>query len=301
MNGLKLFSVILLSGITILSCTKKETIINYEDKVITGNEPVGGSDGVSQLQVRNFVNNLYIDLSVAQPSPIEIDSITNNLILSNDIQKAKKDLAGQLVKKRDFSRRIIEGLLFEMLNGIDSADAYRQATVFFTIAASEMQQGNIPQSQYNRLLGDKLISLSNIVGTFYANPSGIVEIHKTIIDNYFYDEINMGAENYVISCFENLFFRLPTTYELTEGVSMCNGQGGVVLRKSGSSKNAFADIMVNSDEFLEGLIKRMYLKFLQKTPNSEELQNGFNLLINNNKDLQILITEIVTSKEYAKF
>ncbi|MCB0642663.1 MAG: hypothetical protein KDC44_13530, partial [Phaeodactylibacter sp.] len=62
------------------SCTEKETIneIKHDNRIIEDNVPPP-FDGVTTVELQNYINKVYIDLIGRQPTPDELDTETANL------------------------------------------------------------------------------------------------------------------------------------------------------------------------------------------------------------------------------
>jgi len=128
----------------------------------------------------------------------------------------------------------------------------------------------------------------------------INEYFKRMSFNLIYDEINMGAENFVISCFENFFKRKPTKKELENGVKMVNGQTSGILLKEGSNKIDFLNIMILNSEFYQGRVLDAYVSLLLRGPSSTELSvltENF-ILTDDYKSIQ---KDLIKTDEYAGF
>jgi len=99
-------------------------------------------------------------------------------------------------------------------------------------------------------------------------------MQKRCINNYIYDQINMGAANFVISSFLHFLNRAPTTNELTQGENMVNGQPGTLFLQVGQSKPDYLLIFFSSLNYYEGEAVLLYNKYLFRNPSSVEMSNA---------------------------
>src|SRR5439155_24666436 len=103
----------------------------------------------------------------------------------------------------------------------------------------------------------------------------ISHLHSRCANNYFYDQINMGTDNFVTSCFQHFLNRYPTTYELTQSKNIVDGVvPGILFLQSGQGKPDFLNIFFNSLNYDEGLVTTLYRRFLLRAPASIEMGNA---------------------------
>ena len=94
---------------------------------------------------------------------------------------------------------------------------------------------------------------------YYNNSIELNEMHRRMIYNSVYDQINMNTFNFINAVFDNLLFRYPTQYEFDEVYLMIeDNTSQVVLGSSGNNKEAFTHIICNTREFYEGVITVSY-------------------------------------------
>ncbi|MDZ7847129.1 MAG: hypothetical protein U5L96_10360 [Owenweeksia sp.] len=73
---------------------------------------------------------------------------------------------------------------------------------------------------------ERLDAMLQIPGKLDSNLIDHIELHRRIIDNPYYDDINMGTENFVVATYQNFLFRYPTGVELEEAKKMVDGFPG---------------------------------------------------------------------------
>ena len=123
--------------------------------------------------------------------------------------------------------------------------------------SSQMQSWPIYQYEVNRLY-----ELEAARNDFVSDSIDIITVQRRMVNNFFYDQLNMNAQNFVLAVFQQLINRSPTQNELLNGVAMVDGFNAIVFFQSGSSKDAFLDIILNTDDYYEGQVVQLYKKYL---------------------------------------
>ena len=127
------------------------------------------------------------------------------------------------------------------------------------------------------------------------------ELHRRMVYNSIYDDINMNTFNYINAVFDNLLFRYPTTYEFNQCQLMIDDNSTQILMgRSGNNKLDVSTIICDSDEFYEGLVNWSYITFLGRQASAQERDILMNDLVINN-DYQKIQRIIMSSDEYAHF
>lgn len=290
---------LLATGVVVTSCKKTEVREIHENLVITGNTPPP-YNGVTELQVSNYVNRLYIDLVGEQPT----DNTLNYhvaFLQNNDLSdSARTVLVDSLLTTQDYFERFFILTSGAMLNGIDKAEINNQLLTLQAAADLYYQSGDSVLGQFFDFEIVKLNDLLVADSALMVGDIDINEYYRRFIWNSVYDEVNMGSENFVVACFENLFNRLPTEAELASGVAMVDGQANVILLMDGDSKLDFINIVTTVDEFYQGLVLDTYLSFLLRDPSSSEMTNE-SMSLSVSGDLKALQTTLLISDEYAGF
>jgi hypothetical protein len=145
---------------------------------------------------------------------------------------------------------------------------------------------------------DRLILYKSIPTLLSNGQLSIQGMHRICINNYFFDQLNMGSLNFVIATYQLFLLRNPTEFEKTEGVKIIDGFTGILFLQEASSKNEYLDIFLNSNDYAEGQVKQMFNRFLFRSPNTEE-SVYFTQLLKQNLDFKILLVNLLKSDEYA--
>jgi hypothetical protein len=244
---------------------------------------------------------LYVDLIGREPTSIELNNSLVALTSKNLSLGSRDTLIEGLMSSNEFFIQMFLKTSGNMLNSTDKQSIADQINFFTYLYNFNLQ--NLDTVSANALLvqNENLVKLYQADSLYKIKQIDISEFYRRFIMNYFYDEINMGAENYVKACFENLFYRLPTTNELNQGVGMVNGLNpNILFLQSGNSKGDFAYIVTHCNQFYEGLITTTYTNYLLRKPSDVEI-NATIQKLSINKDYLGFLKSIVNSKEYSGF
>lgn len=285
------------AALLLAACAKDEVI--HEDLIIDGNEPPDVT-GVSSVAVNNYINSLYIDLYGRTPTSDELLSASELLIAGNYDSLARLDVVQGLMNEWEYYKNI--NLLTSQLYlvDVDSMSIQYQIDYWEYLVDLYTDLGDPTLAalytwELNRLypLASAHVDLSN-------ETIGMSEYLRIYLDNYYYDQVNMGSLNFVISCFVNLFHRYPTDDEEASGVAMVDGATEQLFLMDGSSKGDFMDIMTTTPEFYQGLVISAYTTFLARNPTAAEIDKHMQELIDSG-DYNALKKTILISEEYAGF
>ena len=296
------FLTICISSLVLISaCTEKETINNIEhtNVIIDDNTPPPYNE-VTTVQIQNYINKLYIDLIGREPLQQELEDDTdllknNNLSLASRIQ-----LLNQLMTNPLYYDRFFDTYSAAYLSGVSEQNILGEIYFYSQLKEQAELAGNYALAQYYQLEIDKLTNLLDAKTDYESESITINEFMQRFAYNYFYDQINMGSENFVLSCFENFLKRFPTDDELASGITMVDGFSSQLLLRDGSTKKDFIEIITTDPGFYEGLTIDIYQQLLARNPNSEEM-NDATLLLTENPDYQAIQQSIMVGSEYAGF
>ena len=128
------------------------------------------------------------------------------------------------------------------------------------------------QNQIDRI-NEGLIELylmKDIISDLIAKNINFNDVQNRCVNNKFYDQINMGTDNFVTSLYQNFFFRYPTVSELVKSSDMVNGNQSIMFFKVGQSKQDFVNLLLESNEYYEGQIRLSFLRFVFREPTNTE-------------------------------
>lgn len=294
-----LYSLFLISLVLSLNSCKKEEIITYENLIVDGNTPPPYS-GVSETKIEIYVNKLYIDILGKQPTQSELTADVAYLKSKKLTLGSRDTLIDQLMSKDEYYTRLYTNATAKFLEGINDFQINQEIAQYNYVITLLYTRGDTFEAQVTEVVRDKLLKLKQADSLYKNGAITVNEFYATFCDNQFYDDINMGSLNFVLSCFENYFLRPASTSETTNGVDMIDGESKIVLLKNGNSKADFIQIVTESDEFYQGLVMENYRSFLSRDPIPYESFKA-TVEFKNSKDLAEMQKSILKTDEYAGF
>ncbi|MFT5338144.1 MAG: hypothetical protein ACI9YL_002160 [Luteibaculaceae bacterium] len=281
------------------SCTKEYQVEKHTEQVVQGNS-FGTPDWISENQIRNFVYKLSLDLRGDQPTDAWLNQAIQDLKDADFSKAAKEGLIQSLLNDESFrvqfyqisTDRFLEGV---GRNGILQTHAEYKAILAQFEANNQQIEADFFRSEIRKM--EKLIGADS---AFILNKTiGFTDYIIPFINNGIYDNINMGSENFVVSCYQHIYNRYPTTVELQSGVTMVDGGNSSLYSRNGNSKTDFISIFSGSPEFLSGNIRWLELVWLR-----EYVEDDYHWylveLYQSTADFEALIVELLSSTYYAK-
>lgn len=265
-------------------------------------------DGISTLQIRNYVNRLYIDLLGREPLDVEMDRDVQALRDAELAEKARLSLVISLQSGNTDStyleayfNRWYELTKARMLEGVSNGEIGGQIGIFKQDALKDSLEGN--WVSYMAIL-EEISKLERILSCEEEWKDGTInmsEMYGRMLNNYFYDLINMNTFNFIRASYDNLFWRLPTQAEFDAAFPVIEfNQTAIILGESVSNKDEYIHTLTHSLEFHEGMIHWAYRSLLSRDARSEEtIQALEDFLIT--QDFLKVQQQILVSDEYANF
>ena len=270
------------------SCTK------HEEVIIPGNVPPPDST-LSSIVIETYVNKAYISVLGRKPSDTEKAEGITVLESGALSQTSREAFIQSVLDQPEYYENLYKNYYTYLLVNFDTA----QTTFFIGLYQNLITQPEY--AQYIDLLNyeiARLETLRDVYPNLIAGNITVAQMHRTMIDNSFYDELNMGTENFVISSFEHFFSRYPTDAELAEAKNIVDGLSGVLFFQIGTSKNDFLDIFFSSEDYYGGQVKIVYNAYLFRQPTSEE-SALYSTYYKNTDDYKGLLKKVLTTDEYV--
>lgn len=285
---------------------KKDTSVIYPDN----NAPY--YDGIPKVKVQNYINRIFIDLIGREPLDAEMIAEENTLRAADFSFESREALIKKLQTNTDFIvgdssykhayyNRFYELCKARVLEAASDADMYYYAGLAQYAVTTDSLAGDTVSMMLSRMNKQRNIDVVRCQVQYRNAQIEIKDIFARMLYNSAYDVINMNTFNFVNSSFDNLFLRLPTSNEFTSGYNMVEyGTPQIFLGRSGQNRGDYLNIMVNSDEFYEGIIRWLYGYLLQREPTTVEVNTHMQTFFNDH-DVQKLQISIMKTDEYANF
>jgi len=238
------------------------------NEVVIPNNIAPPDSTIENVVYEDYVNRSYILICGRKPDSTELDYSLNILKPSLFSLNSRSQFLNSVFLKPDYRPHIYDKWRNELLNNLDTVDITNQIFIFNFYLNDTTFQQFWPSLQFEL---NRLQLLQSASSLYISKQISIRELQLRMIDNYFYDQINMGASNFVLTCFQHFLGRNPTNDELNSGISMVNGSNAILFLKAGSSKDEFLNIFFNANDYYEGSIIRLYNDFLFHNPTSLQM------------------------------
>ncbi len=291
-NLLYIFILILF----ISSCQKDPILEN----VIIENNNAPHYDNVTTVQIQNYINKIYIDLLGREPFEQELTDVTDYLRSNNLSETSREDVLIQLMDSEEYYKRFYDIYQVSYLPGVDQDELNFRILIFENEYDQAVQNGSVDVAQFYQRELVLFYALRDAEQNYRNGDITINEFMVAICNNNFYDEINMGVENFVLSCFENFLKRTPTDAELDASTEMVYGAPSQIFLQDGNNKTAYINIIMNVPEFYQGLAIDIYNQLLVREPSSEEMVEAI-FIFDETNDYQQVQRKVMKSDEYAGF
>ncbi len=278
----------LLFAIVLLAACKRE-----KEVIIPDNEAPPDST-VSNVVLESYVNRSYIALLGYQPDAGQMAVSTGILRTHNCSQQDRDAFLSQLVVQPAYFQRVFDIGRGTLLNGIDTSDIRDELTILNFILSDSNYLPFWPQAQLER---GQLVDVMAIPQDLQAGSISIIEMHRRLVTNKGYDQINMGTQNFVISVFQNFLARYPTDAERAAGEVMVDGFPSQLFLENGRTKTDFIAIFLRSNDYYEGQVRELFRRYLFREPQTEELES-YTLSYKASGNYQALQKAVLSIDEY---
>lgn len=277
-----------ISILFIASCNKTE------DVTIKNNIPPPDHT-IDSSTISIYVNKAYINLLGREPSSSERATGLGILRQDNFSLANRQQFIGSLFSKSEYILNQYSVANNEYLRNLDSLEIEQELYLlnYFLTQPQYAPFYDMVNMEIARIDTLKMVLPGMISGT--VNYKAML---SRMTNNYFYDQINMGSENFVVSTYQNFLFRYPTDAELANGILMVNGGTTNVFLKPGKSKQDYIHIFFETDDYYEGQVRFVFKKYLFREPSPAEI-SLYAGIYKSSGDYKELQKAVFTLNEYA--
>ena len=269
-----------------ISCTKVEEVI------VDGNtHPIDPT--IENMIIENYVNRLYISTIGREPTTSEFDSDYGILREYNMSQASREYVINGILTQEEYYNNLFKLGSADILNGVDTAMINERVYIyqFLLTTASDFDSIYI----FNEL--ERMLVFQQALPALNAGTITNTELYKRMVNNNFFDEINMGTENFVVAMFQSFLLRYPTEAEVENSSDMVNDRNATVFFENGNGKDDFINIFFTSEEYYTGQTDILFNRYLFRNPTSEESVN-YSLDYLNSDDYKELQKRILSTNEF---
>lgn len=283
-----------------------------KEKEVFENNTIPQYTGISTLSVENYVNRVFIDLLGREPLDSEMSTEVSALeaaalneasreTLISKLQSNTDSLLGDSSYFKAYNKKFYEDTKARLLEGISDGNLLDEYNLRRSIAINDSLNGNLVSYELNIAAANRILAVVNSQFEYRADLMTIEDMYATMIISDIYDQINMNTFNFINACFDDLYYRFPTQAEFDASFPIIeNNDAGQILGEVAQNKDEYVNILVNNQEFSEGLVRWAFQSLLAREPSSSEsfelvneLSSGLNMA---HVQKRILITD-----EYAGF
>lgn len=285
------------------ACKKEELVVRPDNQA-------PDYDAVPTVVVQNYVNRLFIDLLGREPVDSEMNaevaalesgalSVDVRVALVNKLMTNTAFVEGDSSYQHAYAQRTYEAFKARFLEGVSDEVIDGFIGNAAQAALEDSLSGNAQGASANNSALQRLLRLRDSRIHYREGQITAVEMAKRMMFNDVYDEINMNSFNFVNASFDNLLFRYPTDAEFNAGFAMVEANNAAILfGQSAQNKGGYLDILVNSAEGHEGLVRMFHRSFLGREPSTYEAYQLTTAFAADN-DLRRMQRTILVSDEYA--
>lgn len=247
--------------LVLLGCTK-------EKEVLVPDNQAPPDYTVSELTIESYANRVYISLLGRKPSETEFQAAKTALRANNFTVADRESFLNSVFAKPEYNQNLFDLARTTLLEGTDTTEINENVVIFQLLLTDPNYQALWPAISAEIT---KLEDVLAIVDDLNNNSIDVPEMHRRMIFNYIYDQLNMGTQNFVISSFQHFLDRYPTTAELEKGELMVNGFPSTLFLQSGDSKTDYLSIFFASNDYYEGQVRELFGKYLYRSATSVEM------------------------------
>lgn len=270
------------------SCTK------HEEVLIPNNVPPPDST-LSSIVIDTYVNKAYISILGRKPSDTEKAEGVTLLESAQLSQTSRESFIQSVLDKPEYYENLYKNYYTYLLVNFDTATITQNILIFQLLLTQPEYE------PYYDLLNEEIGRLEELQDVYYELAAGnitVAQMHRTLINNSFYDELNMGTENFITATFEHFLSRYPSDAELAEATKIVDGLSGVLFFQIGTSKQDFMDIFFASEDYYGGQVKIVVEGYLFRSPTTEE-SAYYTTYYKNTGDYKGLLKKVLTTDEYV--
>jgi len=287
MKRFHLFSLVLL--IAVQACKKDPEIVVIPDNTAPPDNTIPA------VLIETYVNKVYVSLVGREPVASELEAGVLLLRDDNLSEASRKDFIQTVQGKDQYTINLYELARNELLNALDTGQITENIAIFEFLLTDST---NLAFFDFLHFEIGRLQKMKSIPADLSDSSLDVTKLHQRCVDNYFYDQINMGTENFVVSTFQQFLLRYPTQTELDQGKRIVDGFEAILFFKSGKTKTDYYSIFFGSDDYYEGQVRDLFSRHLFREPTPSEI-SYFTQIYKEELDYLVLQQSILSLDEYV--
>jgi len=276
-------------------------------ETVGGNKPIGKTED-TDAELQRYLRRAYLDLSGHGPSDAELGDATARLRAANNTAAARGELALDLIAKDAFASVWFSELENAIFGGNSVDQQYTlvcnlvRGTTPACMSCIASDACTCPCAQL-QALGTERTQLRASAQDFLAGTqSAVIEQRYAMASGYF--ALAGTPEARVKALFDDFLARTAEPDEIENGRAMVLGSlipgspAGLLFHRLGASYADLVDLVFHSEVYREAMVRRVFERYLARSPNAVELAHFVSTLDATAPDARGLVRAVVSSREY---
>jgi len=272
-----------------------------------GQQPIGGAVD-SEASIQRYLRHAYLDLAGRAPTDAELAAGTTRLQDAGNTSAARGELVGELLATSEFATVWTQELENSVFGGNTLEEQYQSVCgivrgtdpACLSCSAQDPCACQCPALQaYDAERAElRLVPIEFADG----EASGTLERRYATATVYF--ALVGLPEARVRALFDDFLARPAEPDEVENGRSMIFGAiipgspAGLMFHRHGASYADLIDIVFGSEVYREAIVRRVFERYLARSPATVELAHFSATLDANDPDLRDVVRAVVSSREY---
>ena len=276
-------------------------------ETVGGNKPVGKAVD-SDAQLQRFLRRAYLDLSGHVPSDSELAGATTRLRDAGNTATARGAMVDELIAQDGFAAAWFDEFENSVFGGSSLEQQYALVCGLFRAlaqpckACTEVDACACTCDPIRPLATERTQLRSSAADLRSGTKSSTIERRYAMATGYF--AIAGSPENRVTALFDDFLSRTAEPEELENGRAMIVGAlfppapAGLLFHRLGGTYADLIDIVFDSEVYREAMVRRVFDRYLARSPSSPELAHFVSTLDANEPDARGVVRAVVSSREY---
>jgi Protein of unknown function (DUF1549) len=276
-------------------------------ETLGGNQPVGKVPD-SDAQLQRYLRRAYLDLSGHPPSDDQLTAATTRLREADNTPSARGALVDELIADEAFARTWLGELENAIFGGSSLEQQYALVCGLVRAIAQVCRSCTeadscactcAPMQTHTAERAQLRTAVRDLSGTAH---SASIERRYAMVGAYFV--LAGSPEVRVTALFDDFLSRTAESDEVENGRAMIvgslfpNAPAGLLFHRYGSSYGDLVDIVFDSEVYREAMVRRVFDRYLARSPSAAELAHFVSTLDATDPDVRSLVRAVASSREY---
>jgi len=277
------------------------------DSRVDHNKPVGTAVD-TDAQIERYVRRAYLDLSGHTPTDADVAAGLQRLRDAGNTAVARGALVDDLLGRDTFSKVWLE----ELENGIFGGNSLEQqyalvcgiirGTTPACMSCTNTDSCACSCPQLTPLATERSGLQTAAADFMGGTASSAIERRYATAEAYY--ALTNGSDARVKALFDDFLGRTAEADEVENGRGMINGSliagspSGLLFHRTGATYADLLDIVFTSEIYREAIVRRVFDRYLARSPSPAELAHFVTTLDATKPDLRGVVRAVLSSREY---